>query len=363
MGGTWGNNFKLSIFGESHGYGIGIIIDGIPPGVELDLDYIRNELERRAPGLNELVTSRKETDDFLIMSGLFKGLTTGTPLCVLIQNKNEISTDYDMIKNFVRPSHGDYSGYVKYKGFNDYRGGGHFSGRLTAPLVFAGAVCKQIIDKKGIFIGSHIKSIYKYEDNEFDKTNIDEKLLKELNASDFPLINNLMKEKLKKAILKAKEDKDSVGGIIETAVINLMTGLGDPFFDSFESSLSHLIFSIPGVKGIEFGKGFGISELMGSEANDEYFIKNEKIFTKTNNNGGITGGITNGMPLIFKVALKPTPSIGIAQNTVDTLKMENVKFELKGRHDPCIVLRAIPVVEAVTAITIYDQILNTMKWL
>jgi chorismate synthase len=354
MSGVWGNKIKLSIFGESHGEAIGINIDGLKPGTVLDLEFIRSELSRRAPGNSELSSPRKEDDSFQILSGFYNGKTTGTPLCAVIYNKSQHSVDYEKAKNLLRPSHGDYTGFIKYNGFNDYRGGGHFSGRLTAPLVFAGSICKQILKEKNILIGSHIKSIGEIKDKGFDMVHINKETFESLNLDNFPVLNRTAALEMKEAIYIAKHEKDSVGGIIETAVINIPVGLGDPFFDSFESTLAHLIFSIPAVKGLEFGAGFEITKMKGSKANDAFYIDRDKIKTISNNNGGINGGITNGMPIIFRVAIKPTPSIGKVQNTVAFDKMENAQIEIKGRHDPCIVPRALPVVEAVTAITILD---------
>lgn len=354
MSGVWGNKIKLSIFGESHGKAIGINIDGLEPGIELDLDYINREMGRRAPGKNKLSTPRKEEDSFQILSGYFNGRTTGTPLCAVIYNTNQHSKDYEKTKNLMRPSHGDFTGYVKYNGFNDYRGGGHFSGRITAPLVFAGAVCKQILEKKGIIIGSHVKSIEKLEDKSFNMVEIDAEKLKALRENPLPVLDENIGSKMQETIIKAREEKDSVGGVIETAVINLPVGIGDPYFDSVESTLAQLLFSVPGVKGVEFGAGFDITELKGSEANDEYYMDGDKIKTFSNNNGGILGGITNGMPLVFRVAMKPTPSISKTQRTVNIETRENTEIEIIGRHDPCIVPRALPVVEAVTAIAVLD---------
>ncbi|QCX34708.1 chorismate synthase [Caloramator sp. E03] len=354
MSGVWGENIKFSIFGESHGKAIGITIDGLPPGINLNIEEIEYEMRRRAPGQNEFSTPRKETDSFEILSGYFNNYTTGTPLCAIIWNKNQESKDYNELRNILRPGHADYTGYVKYEGFNDYRGGGHFSGRLTAPLVFAGAVAKQILALKRILIGSHIYQIGNIKDVPFDKVKINEDCIKNLNKSTFPVLDEEKGEEMKRLILEAKNDLDSVGGVIEAAAINLPKGLGSPFFDSVESKISHLLFSIPAVKGVEFGMGFEISKLKGSEANDEFYIENEEIKTRTNNNGGILGGITNGMPLIFRAAFKPTPSIAKTQKTVDVLKKENVELKIKGRHDPCIVQRAVPVVEAVTAMAILD---------
>lgn len=354
MSGVWGKRIKLSIFGESHGKAIGINIDGLPPGIELDLNYINKEMERRAPGKSELSTPRKEEDTVQILSGYFNGKTTGTPLCAVIYNNNQHSKDYEKTKDLMRPSHGDFTGDIKYEGFNDYRGGGHFSGRLTAPLVFAGAVCKQILERKGIFIGSHIKSIGNIEDRSFDMVEIKDETLKKLRENTFPVLDEKKGAEMKESIIKAKEEMDSVGGVIESAVINLPIGIGDPFFDSVESNLAQLLFSIPGVKGVDFGEGFGITRMLGSQANDEYYMDGDKVKTYSNNNGGILGGITNGMPLIFRVAIKPTPSIGKIQRTINIEKKENDEIKIKGRHDPCIVPRALPVVEAVAAIAMLN---------
>ncbi|SKA86280.1 chorismate synthase [Clostridium sp. USBA 49] len=354
MSGVWGRKVKFSIFGESHGKGIGITIDGLPSGFKLDLSQIEFEMKRRAPGRNTFSTQRNEKDSFEIISGYFNEFTTGTPLCAVIWNNDQHSKDYDKLKNVFRPGHADYTGYVKYKGFNDYRGGGHFSGRLTAALVFAGAVAKQILEKDNIIIGSHLYQIGNIYDDPFDKVNISPEVLKELRNNDFPVLNIQKGEDMKNLIIEAKKDLDSVGGVIEAAAINLPAGLGSPFFDSVESTLAHLLFSIPAVKGVEFGEGFNISKLKGSKANDEPYIEEGKVKTRTNNNGGILGGITNGMPLIFRAAFKPTSSISKKQKTIDISKMENTELEVKGRHDPCIVQRAVPVVEAVTAMAVLD---------
>lgn len=358
MSGIWGKNVKISIFGESHGVAIGVTIDGLPSGIELDLDYINQEMQRRAPGKNSISTPRKEGDQFEILSGFFNGKTTGTPLCSIIRNSNQKSRDYDKIKDIIRPSHGDFPGHIKYNGFNDYRGGGHFSGRITAPLVFAGAVAKEILEKQGVTVASHIKKVADVEDRKLDYIDIDKEVMKNIKFKDFPVIDDEAGEKMKDAINKAREDKDSVGGIIEGVVLDLEPGLGSPFFDSVESRLSQILFSIPGVKGIEFGLGFEISSLRGSQANDEYYIEDDLIKTYSNNNGGVTGGITNGMPIVFRVAMKPTPSISKPQRTVDLSTMENTEVEVHGRHDPCIVQRAVPVVEAACALTILDFFLE-----
>lgn len=357
MSGVWGNKLKVLIFGESHGVGIGITIDGLLAGIELDMEAILEEMDRRAPGKSKLATARRESDTPEILSGIFEGKTTGAPLCAIIRNADMHSKDYGNLKNLMRPGHSDYPGHVKYNGFNDYRGGGHFSGRITAPLVFAGAVCKQILAQKGIMIGSHIKSIGKINDKSFLETNLDNDLLKELHNKELPVLDKEKEEAMRNTILEAKADLDSVGGTIECTVLGINAGIGNPFFDSVESTLAHLMFSVPAVKGIEFGKGFAMSELRGSECNDEYYYDGDNVKTYTNNNGGITGGITNGMPIIFNVVVKPTSSISKPQKTINIAEKKNDELVIKGRHDPCIVQRAVPVVEAVTAIGILDLVL------
>ncbi|WP_300282476.1 chorismate synthase [Peptacetobacter sp.] len=373
MSSMWGKNIKISIFGESHGKEIGVVIDGIESGFEIDFDKIKKQMDRRKPGQNKLSTSRKEEDIPEIVSGFFEGKTTGTPLCAVIKNKDKKSVDYTQIKNNFRPGHADYTGFIKYKGYNDYRGGGHFSGRLTAPIVFAGAICRQILEKNGIKIVSHIKSIKDIDDDKFDYVNISDNTIQELSEMNFPVINKCVESKMKKEILDARENLDSVGGKIECAVVGIDAGFGSPIFDTIESTISSMMFSIPAVKGIEFGSGFNVSSMYGSESNDELFIDDEyNIKSKTNNNGGVIGGITNGMPIVFTVAIKPTPSIAKKQNTINISKIreledninivsnrENIKnteIEIKGRHDPCIVQRAVSVVENAVAIAILDII-------
>ncbi|WP_186428635.1 chorismate synthase [Clostridium sp. BSD9I1] len=354
MSGVWGSKIKYSIFGESHGEAIGITIDGLQPGIELNLEEINREMRRRAPGKNKLSTPRQEKDEFDILSGYFNNKTTGTPLCVVIRNSDYHSKDYEKTKDLMRPGHADYTGKVKYGGFNDCRGGGHFSGRITAPIVFAGALAKQILSKKGIMIGSHIKSIGTVGEEYFDEVNIKEDLLKELSQKEFPTIDEEKSLNMQEEILNARENLNSIGGIVECAILNLPPGVGSPFFGSVESILSSLLFSIPAVKGVEFGAGFRISKMKGSVANDEFYIEDGTIKTYTNNNGGILGGITTGMPVIFRTAFKPTPSIAQEQRTVDICKNENTTIEIQGRHDPCIVQRAVPVVEAVAAMGILE---------
>ena len=354
MSGMWGSKIKLSIFGESHGNAIGITIDGIPAGFSIDMDKIMMEMARRAPGKSSLSTPRKESDIPEILSGYFEGKTTGAPLCAIIRNSNTKSKDYSKLKDVMRPGHADYTGAVRYKGFNDYRGGGHFSGRITAPLVFAGAICKQILEVKGIIVSAHINSIGKIKDCSFLESDISDELLNSFKEKKLPLINTKLEDEMRQEILSTRSSGDSIGGTIECAILGVSPGIGDPFFDSVESTLAHLMFSVPAVKGIEFGKGFDISKMRGSEANDEYYLENGNIKTKTNNNGGILGGITNGMPIIFNVAIKPTASIFKEQNTVNIVTMEETTLCIEGRHDPCIVQRALPVIEAVAAIGITE---------
>lgn len=350
---VWGTNLKISISGESHGGGIGAIIDGIPSGLELDMDFIKSEMKRRAPGQNNLSTPRKESDDVEILSGVFHGKTTGTPICGIIRNTNTRSKDYT--PNLLRPGHADFTGFAKYGNSHDFRGGGHFSGRITAGLVFAGAIAKQVLANSGITIGSHVKKIHSVEDQSFMSVDtLTAEFLKEICSKDFPVIDNTSGEKMKTEILNAALGKNSVGGIIECAAIGINPGVGSPFFASLESQISSLIFSIPAIKGIEFGCGFGFADMYGFDANDAFQTDGNKIYTTTNNNGGINGGISNGMPIIFSVAIKPTPSIAKMQNTVDTDKMQNTVIEINGRHDPCIVQRAAVVVESAAALAILD---------
>ncbi|WP_297635467.1 chorismate synthase [uncultured Clostridium sp.] len=352
MSGIWGNNFKLSIFGESHGKGIGITIDGLQAGFPINLKEVDFHMKRRAPGKSPLSTARNEGDEVEILSGFFEGKTTGTPLCGIIRNKDNRSKDYSKLKKVMRPGHADYTGSVKYNGFNDYRGGGHFSGRITAPIVFAGSIARQILESKGIKIISHVKSIGNIEDEYFNPLGIEngEELLNE----ELPLLNKELEPKMREEILNAKKEGDSVGGIIEGMILGVEPGLGDPFFHSVESRLSSLLFSVPAVKGVEFGCGFNMAKLKGSQANDSMYYEDGEVKCRTNNNGGILGGITNGMPIIFRVVIKPTASIIQKQETVDIESKENTELVIEGRHDPCIVQRAIPVVESMAAIGILD---------
>ncbi|GAA0076853.1 chorismate synthase [Clostridium sp. CTA-5] len=357
MSGMWGNKLKISIFGESHGNAIGITIDGLPTGFEINMENILEEMSRRAPGKSKLSTARKESDKPEILSGFFEGRTTGTPLCAIIRNSDMHSKDYGKLKSVMRPGHADYSGNVRYNGFNDYRGGGHFSGRITAPLVFAGAICKQILESKDIYVTSHVKRIGKVEDKDFSEVKLNKDLISELRKEELPLLIKENEEKMRNEILEAKKAGDSVGGIIECGIIGIQAGIGNPFFDSVESTLAHLLFSVPAVKGVEFGRGFEMASLRGSECNDEYYYDGEKVKTYTNNNGGILGGITNGMPILFKTVIKPTPSISKEQKSINISEKKDENLKIEGRHDPCIVQRAVPVIESVAAIGLLDLIL------
>ena len=361
MTATLGEKIKLTIFGESHGLGIGCVIDGLPPGFAIELDAVQKEMQRRAPGKSPLATARNEKDAFMIESGFFEGRTTGTPLCVLIPNSDQHSGDYSKLKNVMRPGHADYSGKVKYNGFNDYRGGGHFSGRLTAPLVFMGAIAKQILAKRGIYVGAHIAAVAGVKDTPFNPLGVSADTFSELAQKSFPVLDDAAGNEMQQLILAAKQSCDSVGGVIECMAINLPAGIGAPFFDSLESRLAHALFSVPAVKGIEFGKGFALAQMPGSEANDQMYYDNGVVKTYTNNNGGITGGITNGMPVLFKAAVKPTPSIAKVQKTVDLSTESNTELAITGRHDPCIVQRVVPVIEGVAAWVILDMLLAGEK--
>ena len=362
MSGIFGLNIKMSIYGESHGKAIGVVLDGLPPGLALDEEAISREMARRAPGQSALTTARKEKDAVEIQSGFFNGYTTGTPLCARIANSDQHSKDYSILKDKMRPGHGDYAGYVRYQGYNDYRGGGHFSARLTAPLVFAGAVAKQALAQYGITVGAHILRIHDITEPGFNPLGESEATLKAIDAKSFPVINDNIGEQMQNCILTAKGVLNSVGGVIELMAINLPAGLGAPYFDSVESRLSQILFSVPAVKGIEFGEGFGFAQLTGAEANDQMHYEEGKVRCYTNHNGGITGGLTNGMPLVFRVAMKPTPSISREQKPVSLAEQSDTTLTVVGRHDPCIVQRAVPVIEAVTAWTLWDLLIEAKKW-
>lgn len=350
MKNTIGQNVSLTLFGESHGEGIGAVIDGLAAGIEVDESFIENQLDLRRP-VGKISTPRVEKDNFKILSGVFEGKTTGTPICIVIPNDNTKSKDYGEIRFKMRPSHADFTANEKYHGFEDYRGGGHFSGRITAGLVAAGAIAINALKKKGIIIGSHISRLGGIADRDFENFNED---INALNQMQFAVLDGKKAEEMQDRIMKVRAEGDSVGGVIETAVVGLPAGVGEPWFDTVESMISHAIFAIPAVKGIEFGAGFSIAEMKGSEANDQFRSVGGKIITETNRNGGINGGITNGMPVIFRTAFKPTPTIAKEQNTVDIRDNSNTTLIAHGRHDPCIVHRARVVVDSVTAIVLLD---------
>lgn len=346
---------RYSIFGESHGPAIGVVLEGVPPGLTLDMDGISKEMARRAPGNSPLSTARKEADQPEILSGVFEGRTTGTPLCAIIHNSDHHSRDYAKTRFLARPSHGDYTGSVRYQGWNDYRGGGHFSGRLTAPLVFAGAVAKQLLARRGITVGAHISQIGTVKDVSFTATELTPELFQILSEKAFPTVEDQAGAAMQDVILQAKEDLDSIGGAIQCAVLGLPAGVGSPDFGcNVEGVLAQHLFAIPAVKGISFGAGFGFAEMRGSVANDPFYVEDGQIKTRTNHSGGINGGISNGMPVLFQVAMRPTPSIGREQDTVNLSTMENAKLTIQGRHDPCIVHRAVPVVEGAAALAICE---------
>ena len=339
---------KYTIFGESHGPAIGVVLEGVPPGLALDLDAVRFDLARRAPGKNALSTARREADEPHILSGVFEGRTTGAPLCAVIENTDTRSGDYEKTKDLARPGHADYPAHVRYGGFHDYRGGGHFSGRLTAPLVFAGGVAKQLLAQRGVFVGAHISTIYGVNDDPLE----DWDSLRACAAKDFPVLSDEKGAEMREAILEAKNEQDSVGGAIECGVFGLPAGAGSPDFGrNAEGIFSQYLFAVPAVKAVAFGAGTAFALMRGSEANDPLFVDDDgSIRAEQNCAGGINGGITNGMPLVFEATLRPTPSIGRRQFTVNLAARENAELELSGRHDPCVVHRAVPVLEAAAAL-------------
>ena len=348
MKNTFGQSVAVTLFGESHGEMIGAVIDGLAPGIVIDKDFIGHQLSLRRP-TGKISTTRIEADEFQIVSGVFEGKTTGTPLCILIPNTNTRSGDY--AHNVPRPGHADYAAECKYHGFQDYRGGGHFSGRITAALVAAGSIAISALRQKGILIGTHISRISDISDREFDSYESDIEALADLS---FPVLDSAKADLMRACIEDAASEGDSVGGILETAVIGLPAGIGEPWFDTVEGLLSHALFSIPAIKGVEFGDGFGMADLTGSQANDAFRMEEDRVVTATNHNGGINGGITNGMPVIFRCAVKPTPSIFQEQESVDLLNGQNTTLTLTGRHDPAIIHRARVVVDSVAALVLCD---------
>lgn len=357
MSSTFGQTIKISIFGQSHSAAIGVTIDGLPAGEVIDPVELQQFLNRRAPGQGAYSTTRKEADAPEFLSGVLEQdgmlVTCGAPLCAMIHNTNTRSSDYAKLKDCPRPGHADYTAEIRYGGHQDVRGGGHFSGRLTAPLCIAGGICKQILERRGITVGAHIYSIGNVQDTPYSPL-IDSPDLLKKTSTGFPTLSDSAGEEMRTLIEACRKDSDSIGGIIECAAIGLPAGIGSPMFDGIENRLSYALFGIPAVKGVEFGDGFGVATLRGSENNDPYYMDGGKVKTRTNHAGGILGGITNGMPLTLRVAIKPTPSIFREQQTVSLSGGCNTPLTIQGRHDPCILPRAVPVVEAVTAAVLLD---------
>ncbi len=352
MKNTLGHSVSLTLFGESHGEKIGVVLDGMAPGIEVDMEDVLTQVELRKPH-GRISTQRRESDFPQIVSGVFEGRTTGTPICILMENGNTKSKDYSKTKDLARPGHADYTGFEKYHGFGDYRGGGHFSGRLTAPIVAAGAIARKALEKKNIWIGTHILQCGRIRDREFSDLEKDIRYLRNLQ---FPVLEKEAEVEMTAYMEKAAKDGDSVGGILQTAVSGVGPGVGEPWFDSVESVLAHGLFGIPAIKGVEFGLGFQFAEKKGSEANDAFCMQDGKIVTKSNNNGGINGGITNGMPIVFQCVVKPTPSIYKKQETVNFVEKTDEILQIAGRHDPAIIHRARIVVDAMTAIMLCDML-------
>lgn len=350
MKNSFGQSLTVTLFGESHGVYIGAVLDGLAPGLAVDEDYIAQLLTLRRPA-GKTGTARREADRFQIVSGVFEGKTTGTPLCVLIPNENTSSKDYAATRALARPGHADYTAWCKYHGFEDYRGGGHFSGRLTAALVAAGAVVLPALRAKGIRIGTHVLRCAGIADRPFADYDAD---IDALSAMPFAVLDADAAARMQKAIEAAAAQGDSVGGVLETAVTGMPAGVGEPWFDSVEGALSRVLFGIPAVKGVQFGDAFDLADARGSEFNDPFAVQGGRVVTATNHNGGVNGGITNGMPIVFRCMVKPTPSIYKAQQTVDMFKNENSDLQIQGRHDPAIVHRARIVADCVTALALYD---------
>lgn len=353
-----GEHIHVSVFGQSHSPAIGVVVDGLPAGERVDMEELGRFLKRRAPGQNATSTPRKEADLPQFLSGLVDDVTCGAPLAALIENTNTRSQDYAQLRDKPRLGHADFTAQVKYGGFQDVAGGGHFSGRLTAPLCIAGGICLQILKRRGIEVAAHIASIAGEADRPFDPMGESVETLDALKRAPFPVMDEKAGERMRKVILQAKEEGDSVGGIVECLVTGVPAGLGEPMFGGMENRLAAALFGIPAVKGVEFGAGFGVATMRGSENNDPFTVKDGKVVTETNHAGGILGGITNGMPLVFRLAVKPTPSIAKQQQTVSLSKKQVEELVVTGRHDPCIVPRAVPVVEAVTALVLTDLLFS-----
>ena len=353
MSSSWGRHLRLSIFGQSHGEAIGVTIDGLPAGMQIDMERLLAEMARRAPGQSALTTARKEPDEPEFLSGVLNGRTTGQPVCLVIRNTNQRSRDYGDGVDLVRPGHADYTGHVRYFGFEDWRGGGSFSGRLTAPIVAVGALCSQWLEMQGVKIACHVQQLGRVRDASFldCDPDADYSAMKQMHL---PTLTADLSEKMQAEAMAAREGGDSIGGVLECMITGLPAGLGAPFFDSVESEISHLLFSVPAVKGVEFGEGFGFATMRGSEANDPFCMQAGHVVTTTNHSGGVNGGITNGMPVIFRCVIRPTPSIGKTQQTVSLKSGENAELAVHGRHDPCILPRAVPVIEAMAAIAVME---------
>lgn len=358
MSSTYGKNIKVSVFGQSHSAAIGVNIDGLPAGERIDTEELMRFMSRRAPGNAAHSTKRKEPDVPEILCGAVDSVTCGAPLCAVIRNTDQRSSDYNNILETPRPAHADFAAEVRFGGYQDIRGGGHFSGRLTAPLCIAGGICLQILRRRGITIAAHIASIAGVKDTPFDPVAFDETAAKSLEGKAFPTLNDEAGVKMSEAIEAARLDADSVGGVIECAVAGLPAGIGAPMFDGMENRIAAALFAVPAVKGVEFGAGFAAALMRGSENNDPFTVEDGKVKTSTNNHGGILGGITSGMPVIVRAAFKPTPSIGKAQQSVNVKTLAPESLTVRGRHDPCVVVRAVPVVEAVCAIAVLDAMMD-----
>ncbi len=355
MSSSFGNNLRIQLFGQSHAEGIGVVLDGLPAGFAPDMDAIRQYMDRRAPGQGAHTTQRRESDLPRILSGLVDGVTCGAPLCAVFENRDTRAVDYAKLRDLPRPAHADYPAHVKTGGSNDIRGGGHFSARLTAPLVFAGAICVQLLARRGVTVGAHIASVGGVADALFDPVGLSENDLLAAGAKAFPVLDDAAGERMQASILAAAQDGDSVGGVVECGVLGLPVGLGEPMFDGLENRIAAAVFAVPAVKGIEFGAGFAAAAMRGSENNDPFFYdEHGAVRTETNNHGGILGGLASGMPLVFRAAFKPTPSIAKPQRTVNLRTGENDTLTVQGRHDPCVVPRAVPCIEAAAAIAVYD---------
>ena len=358
MSSTYGRNIKVSIFGQSHSPAIGVTIDGLPAGFKIDFGGLGTFLRRRMPGQGVHTTSRSEPDEPEFLSGLMNDVTCGAPLTAVIRNTDTRSSDYDRLRDIPRPSHADYAAREKYGESWDARGGGSFSGRLTAPLCVAGGIILQLLVQRGIYITAHIAQIGYISDKPFDPAIVGEDEIRVLKETDFPVLDKGAGEQMLFAVSEARQAGDSIGGIIECAAVGVPAGVGEPMFDGMENRLATIIFGIPAVRGLAFGNGFAAAGLRGSENNDAFFMRGDTVQTRTNNHGGILGGVTSGMPIVFSVAFKPTPSISMEQDSVSLSEKKNVKLSVTGRHDPCVVPRAVPCVEAAAAIAIYDALLE-----